>query len=132
MLGRATLAATVAGALLIAGAGTGATLATWHAQTQVVLGSVRSGSIALTVNGASSATLGALGAMKPGDSRTVTATLTNAAPAGAKNLRMGVYVDSASTGTSAIDAALHVVDVGTGACSATGQGVALNGYKGVQ
>jgi hypothetical protein len=130
MLGRATLAATVAGVLLIAGAGTGATLATWHARTRLALGSVRSGSIALTVNGVTTANLGTLGAMKPGESQTLSATLTNASPAGAKNLRMGVYVDSASTGTSAVDAALHVVDAGTDACSTTGQGVALNGYKG--
>jgi hypothetical protein len=113
----------VIGALVIGGALTGTTLALWRDQAPLAAGQVQSGSIALSVNGTATASLGALNGLQPGVAQVVSANLTNSSPAAAKNLRMQVHLDSVSSSNPALDAVLEAsVSTTTGSCVAAGAG----------
>lgn len=125
---------TLAGVLLVAGAGTGTTLAAWHDQRPADLGVVRSGSLGLTVNGSTAADLGTLTALPAGSTYTVSATLTSTAPGTAKHLRTAVYVDGVRLGGSvsaqALGLALVAVPLAGGCPAATGAGRSPGSYSG--
>ncbi len=130
---RRRAACALAGALLVAGAGTGTTLAAWHAQQPVRLGSVQSASADLSVNGKSVADLGPLTGLHAGEATTVPVTVTDAAPPEAKDLVLAVYLDNATTSVPAIDDALTVdVRPTSGGCAPAASGVPLAQYRDTQ
>jgi hypothetical protein len=98
---------TVATALLL-GAGTGTTLALWRDTAGVGPASARSATIAVHVNGSSSATVAGPSNLAPNAGRTVTATLLNAAPAGAANLRMQFFLDAVTSSNPALTGNVEV------------------------
>ncbi len=115
----------VIGTLVIGGALTGTTLALWRDQATIAAGSAQSGSIALSVNGTTTADLGAMDQLGPGEARTVSATLTNSTPVAAKNLRMQVHLDAVTSNNPALDSVLEVsagAVTGAGSCTAAGTG----------
>ena len=93
---------------LVLGAGTGTTLALWRDTGSVAASSARSATIAVQLNGSSSATLTGPVDLAPNVGRTVTATLLAAAPAGARNLRMHLYLDAVTSTNAAFNGNVEV------------------------
>jgi predicted ribosomally synthesized peptide with SipW-like signal peptide len=114
-MSRTPLVVAVVGALLIGGATTGTTLALWHDQ-ETLSGSVSSGTMAFTVNGSTTVTFDAINnlAMNSGDqagaAQSFTADLT--AGGAGKNLRMRMFVDDVTTGSSELNDGLEVALTG--------------------
>jgi len=117
MRARAALVAPVVGALAIAGATTGTTLALWRDSSSAGASSLGSGSISLTLNNQTTAVnLGSVTNLLqgntgvPGPALTVTATVKHEAPVAAKNLRMHVHLDSVitSSGSATLNSSLEV------------------------
>jgi alternate signal-mediated exported protein len=102
----------VAGALVVGGATTGTTLALWVDRTAVSEGQLRSGSIALVVNGSTSATFADISDLalstgsSPGAARSFTATLSNAGTG--KNMRMNIQLDDVTTTSDALNTGLEI------------------------
>lgn len=104
-----------AGALVLGGAGTGTTLALWTKTATVPASSVSSGSISVTVNGSTSASIpgptGLAAGTGPGNAgvaKSVSATLKNNSPSGAKNLRMTIYLDTVTANQTDLNTSLEV------------------------
>lgn len=123
---RIAVIVTVAVALVL-GVGTGTTLALWRDTATVGASSARSATIAVQVNGSSTATLTGPTNLAPNVGATVTATLLNASPAGAKNLRMQLDLDAVTSSNAALDGNVEVAatTVATsGACTVATSGFA--------
>ena len=104
-----------AGALVLGGAGTGTTLALWTKTVTVPASSVTSGAISVTVNGSTSASIAGptglargVGPGNAGVAKSVSATLKNDSPSGAKNLRMAIYLDSVTASQTDLNTNLQV------------------------
>ena len=112
MKSRIPLIAAVVGVLLVGGATTGSTLAVWRDQTQLAGTSVTSGSMALTVNGETSATFSEItglamnGGSTAGEPQAFTATLL--AGGAGKNLRIRVHLDDVTTSSAELDNGLEI------------------------
>jgi hypothetical protein len=101
-------AVTAVAAALVLGAGTGTTLALWRDSASVPATAARSATISVQVNGSTTAALTGPTNLAPGVGRTVTATLADAAPVGAKNLRMQLHLDAVTSSNPALTGALEV------------------------
>lgn len=125
---RHVLTIAVAGTLLM-GAGSGTTLALWRDTATVATSSAQSAAIDVRVNGSTAAAITGPTGLAPGVGRTVTATLQNASPAGASNLRTQLFLDavtsSQSTWTGVLEVSATTV-ASAGACTA-----ATSGFKAV-
>ncbi len=102
-----------AGALVLGGAGTGTTLALWTKSATVPSSSVTAGAISVTVNGSTSASIagptGLAGAgAAAGPAQSLSATLKNDSPSGAKNLRMAIYLDTVTASQTDLNSNLQV------------------------
>lgn len=123
-----TLLITVAviGTLILGGALTGTTLAQWRGTASLNGGAVNSGTIGLTANGSTTASLGSLvSSLQPGVAQAVPLTLTNSAPVTSKNLRLALFLDTVTSSNAALNGALQVdARPYTGTCTA-----ATSGFK---
>jgi hypothetical protein len=122
---RNALGLIVAGTLVV-GAGTGSTLALWHDSAVAAASTTTAGTISVTVNGSTTATIAGPTNLSPGVAKTTTATLTNAS-AVAPNMRMQMYIDKATVTGAGLDGAIEVAATAvatTGACTA-----ATTGYQ---
>ncbi|QZY29829.1 hypothetical protein [Nocardioides coralli] len=119
---RGPLAVAVAGALLVGGAATGTTLASWVDSAQLAGTAVSSGTISLTVDGTTTATFASLPALSlnvggtPGAAQSFTATLRNDSVG--KNLRMRMYVDDVTTGQADLNGGLEISVAGAAPAAA--------------
>lgn len=99
----------VVGALLVGGAVTGTTLALWQDTEPLNRGSLSSGTLGLTVNGASAVQLASLpGSLQPDVGEVIKVTLQNSAPATAKNMRAVYFLDAVTSDNSALNGAVQV------------------------
>jgi hypothetical protein len=133
---RTPLVAAVVGALLVGGAATGTTLALWHDSAAIGAGSLDSGTIGLTLNGATTVTFAALPTLPlnsvdtAGAPQSFSAAINNGSTG--KNMRMQVLLDNVVASSSALqdNLELAVTTVASGGtCPATGQVYkSLNAY----
>jgi hypothetical protein len=107
VVSRGAAVAAVAAAVVL-GAGTGTSLALWHDAAVAPASAARSATISVQVNGSTSTALAGPTNLAPGVGRTVTATLANASPVGAKNLRMQLHLDAVTSSNPALNGALEV------------------------
>jgi predicted ribosomally synthesized peptide with SipW-like signal peptide len=112
--------ASVAGALVIGGAATGATLAAWHDQAAVNAGTLASGDIALTADSYRSAEMPALTGLAPNAPKAVRLSLRNSGPTAAKNLRLRGSVTAVDSSNAEVPVQLSFRKLGSAgeACTA--------------
>lgn len=87
---RLLLAISVVGAVVVGGAVTGTTLASWRDQAALPASAVSAGSMSFAVAGPASGPLPVLGDMQPGQPRVFETQIRNSSPKAARNLRLEV------------------------------------------
>ncbi len=122
---RTSVTAAVVAALVIGGATTGVTAASWRDAEGMSAGSASSGSVGLTLNGTTTATFSAVtdlavnNGATPGAAQAFTATLVNTGTG--KNNAMRMYVTDVTTTSSELDSGLEISIAGAaspGTCPA--------------
>jgi hypothetical protein len=118
---RSALGVSVAGLLLL-GATTGTTFALWRDTATAAGRTTTAGSIAVTVNGSTTASFAGPTALAPGATQTVTTTVRNAS-AVAPNMRMQVFLDAVSSSQASWTGDVEVAaSTYTGTCAAATAG----------
>lgn len=102
------------GALLLGGAATGTTIAAWHDRATLPSAALGSATMALTVDGSTAVSLGAVPELPandgptPGAARTITTTLRNDSSPGAKNMLMQLHLDQVTASDAALAGVLEL------------------------
>ncbi len=118
---RTVLASTVVGALLVMGAVTGGTHATWRDAASASTGTARSGVLAVGFPGPASGSWSA--PLVRGTAVAAATTVVNDSAANSKNLRVQLHLDAVTSSNAALDGVLQVnARRVTGSCTAAGSG----------